>query len=240
MLEKLLFNVTIYEIFGFRRSDTIPISILGEQSTMQIEVAFPVLGELIPTDHAYMLYSALTRSVRTFHDETAHVRFSPINGDRGEKGTIRIISCSRLRVRLPPEQIAVILPLAGRTLKLGEHSVTLRPPTVIPIVPVSMLVAKIVTFKNSKMPERFLAVARQKLDEMDVAGEPGIPLIQQGKRAGEPRRQILRVKGRHIVGYPLQIAGLTVEESLRLQEEGLGGRRRIGCGFFMPYRPRMQ
>jgi CRISPR-associated protein Cas6 len=223
----------------FRRSDTIPKSILGEQLTMQIEVAFPVAGGLIPTDHAYMLYSALTRCVRTFHDETAHVRFSPINGDRGEKGTIRVISRSRLRVRLPAEQIAVILPLTGRTLKLGEHIVTLWSPGVVPIVPAPLLVAKIVTFKNSKTPERFLAVARKKLDEIGVAGEPGIPLIQQGRRAGEPRRQIFRIKGRQIVGYPLQIAGLTAEESLRLQEEGLGGRRRIGCGFFMPYRPRM-
>ena len=205
---------------------------------MQIEVAFPVAGELIPTDHAYLLYSALTRCVRSFHDETAHVRFSPINGDRGEKGMIRLINCSRLRVRLPAEQIAVILPLTGRTLELGEHSISLRPPVVIPIVPAPMLIAKIVTFKNSKMPERFLAVARQKLDEIGVGGEPGIPLIQRGERAGEPRRQIFRIKGRRIVGYPLQIAGLTAEESLRLQEEGLGGRTRMGCGFFVPFRPR--
>ncbi len=205
---------------------------------MQIEVAFPVGGESIPTDHAYLLYSALTQCVRSFHDETAPIRFSPINGDRGEKGTSRLVGSSRLRVRLPAEQIAVILPLAGRTLELGEHSIMLRPPVVVPIVPAPTLVAKLVTFKNSKTPERFLAVARQKLDEIGVAGEPGIPLIWEGERAGEPHRKVLRIKGRRIVGYPLQIAGLTAEESLRLLEEGLGGRTRMGCGFFVPYRPR--
>ena len=92
------------------------------------------------------------------------------------------------------------------------------------------------TFKNSQTPERFLAVARQKLDGIGVAGEPGIPLIQEGERTGEPHRKVLRIKGRRIIGYPLQIAGLTAEESLRLQEDGLGGRTRMGCGFFTPFR----
>jgi CRISPR-associated protein Cas6 len=238
MLESLVPKVTIRTDERFYLPRTSLIGIFVENSTMQIEVAFPVTGELIPTDHAYLLYSALTRCVHTFHDAKGHVRFAPINGDRGEKGKIRIMSRSRLRVRLPAEQISVILPLAGRILEIGEHSIILRPPVVVPIVPTSILLAKIVTFKNSKTPERFLAVARQRLDEIDVAGEPGIPLIQGGKRVGEPRRQILRVKGRKIVGYPLQITGLTADESLRLQEEGLGGRRRIGCGFFIPYPPR--
>lgn len=205
---------------------------------MQIEVAFPVAGDLIPTDHAYLLYAALTRCVPSFHDQTVPVRFCPINGDRGENGTSRLVGSSRLRVRLPAEQIAVILPLTGRSLEIGEHSITLRPPVVVPIIPAPTLAAKFVTFKNSKTPERFLAVARQKLDEIHIAGEPGIPLIREGERAGEPHRKVLRIKGRRIVGYPLQVAGLTAEESLRLQEEGLGGRRRIGCGFFTPYRPR--
>ena len=115
---------------------------------MQIEVAFPVGGESIPTDHAYLLYSALTQCVCSFHDETALIRFAPINGDRGEKGTSRLVSSSRLRVRLPAEQIAVVLPLTGRTLELDEHSITLRPPVVVPIVPASVIVAKLVTFRR--------------------------------------------------------------------------------------------
>ena len=206
---------------------------------MQIEVAFPVVGELIPTDHAYLLYSALTRCVPSFHNKAASIRFAPINGDRGEKGTSRLIESSRLRVRLPAEQIAVVLPLTGCTLEIGEHRIILRPPVVVSIIPASTLVAKLVTFKHSTTPERFLAVARQKLDGIGVAGEPGIPLVHEGERAGEPHRKVVRIKGRRIIGYPLQIAGLTAEESVRLQEEGLGGRTRMGCGFFVPYRPRM-
>ena len=50
---------------------------------------------------------------------------------------------------------------------------------------------------------------------MGVGGEPGIPLLQTGARAGEPRRQILRIKGRRVIGFALQVAGLTAEERVR-------------------------
>ena len=33
------------------------------------------------------------------------------------------------------------------------------------------------------------------------------------------------------------VGGLTAEESICLQERGLGGRRRMGCGLFVPGRP---
>ena len=65
---------------------------------------------------------------------------------------------------------------------------------------------------------------------------PGIPLTEKGPKAGEPRRRIVHIKGKKIVGYPLIVQGLTADESIRLQEQGLGGRTRIGCGFFVPYR----
>jgi CRISPR-associated protein Cas6 len=206
---------------------------------MHIELAFPVVGDSIPTDHGYILYAALSNVVPEFHNPNANIRFSPINGDRGEKGTIRLFSGSRLLVRLPADQIPVVLPLAGRTLELGTNRVALRPPMVVPMVPAPTLAAKLVLFKNAETPEKFLSTTRWKLDEIGVVGEPGIPLIQHGERAGQPRRRILRIKGRRIVGYALQVTGLTAEESLRLQEHGLGGRCRIGCGFFVPLQPRL-
>ena len=199
-----------------------------------IELRFSVRGTTLPTDHAYLLFAALSHVVREFHDEQANLRFSPINGDRGEKGTIRLADFSRLSVRLSADQISVVLALAGQTLELGRHRITLKQPTVQPIIPAPTLAAKLVTFKYATDPDQFLTTARRKLDEIGVDGDPGIPLIQQGQRAGEPRRQVLRIKGLQIIAYALQVAGLKVVVSLRLLEGGLGGRRRIGCGFFVP------
>jgi CRISPR-associated protein Cas6 len=185
------------------------------------------------------LYAALSHVVGTFHAADSGLRFAPIPGEKGGRGLIQLCGWSRLRVRLPAEQIGTVLPLAGQTLEVGEHRIRLGVPTVTPLHPAPLLTAKIVTFKNATDPDRFLDLTRRRLDEMGVAGEPGILLIQTGVRAGEPRRQVLRVKGVCLVGFALQVAGLTAEESVRLQEQGLGGRSHMGCGFFVPYQPRM-
>jgi len=39
-----------------------------------------------------------------------------------------------------------------------------------------------------------------------------------------------------VVGYAVVVRGLDPEGSLRLQERGLGGRRRFGCGLMVPAR----
>jgi CRISPR-associated protein Cas6 len=44
----------------------------------------------------------------------------------------------------------------------------------------------------------------------------------------------LRIHGKRIVGFSVIIQGLTAEESMKLQEHGLGGRGKMGCGFFVP------
>jgi len=36
------------------------------------------------------------------------------------------------------------------------------------------------------------------------------------------------------VGYAVRVSGLSDEDSLKLQERGLGGKRRMGCGVFVP------
>src|SRR5262245_13576095 len=111
---------------------------------MQVDVCFPVKGEMLPTDHCYLLYSALSHAVPAFHDGAIRLRFSSVNGERGGKGLIQVVEHSRLRLRLPAEQIALVLPLAGRPLPVGDHSIRLGIPTVAPLNPVPTLRAKII------------------------------------------------------------------------------------------------
>ena len=82
-------------------------------------------------------------------------------------------------------------------------------------------------------------MAASRLHQMSIMGIPAIPAFVDGPRAGQPRRKIIHIKGKAIVGYSLIVEGLTAEESILLQEKGLGGRTRIGCGFFLPQRDRV-
>jgi CRISPR-associated protein Cas6 len=203
-----------------------------------IDLLFPVEGTQLPTDHSYGLYGALSRIVPEFHTTGSRLRFAPVNGDRGEKGTIRLFAKSRLRIRLPAEEIGNVLPLIGRTLEIDGYAFGLKAPVVEPLHPATALRAKLVTYKELLSPTAFLELTQKRLDELGVRGEAGVSLTEKGQHAGEPRRQVMRVKGRRLIGYALLVEGLTAEASLLLQEQGLGTHRRMGCGFFLPDRPR--
>lgn len=199
-----------------------------------IDLLFPVQGERIATDHAYPLYASLSRRVRAFHDADARVRFAPITGQSGTPGCLSLTPHSRLRIRLPEDRIREVLPLAGQRLEAGEHAVRLGVPSVSALIPAPTLFARIVTMRHHTTPETFLPRIVQELLKNYIQAEATIPQVATGRFAGQPRRRILRIKTRRIIGFALLVSGLTSEESIRLQENGLGGRTRMGCGFFLP------
>jgi CRISPR-associated protein Cas6 len=200
------------------------------------DLLFPVRGNDLPIDHAYPLYASLSAAWPGFHDAATGARFAAITGMRVAPGRIALMPWSRLRVRVPDTSLTGVLPLAGRSLRVGDANIMLGPPMVVPLVPAPTLRARVVTFKHADTPERFLATARARLTQLEIAGEPVIPLIESGPRLGEPRRRVVRVKGKTVIGYALEVSALTAAESQRLQEHGLGGRTRLGCGFFLPVR----
>ncbi|OWK34210.1 type I-MYXAN CRISPR-associated protein Cas6/Cmx6 [Fimbriiglobus ruber] len=202
---------------------------------MHLELVFRAFGPTdIPTDHAYPLYAALSGVVPQFHDAAAGLRFAPLTGAADAAGRLRLTDWSCLRVRLPDDAIRLALPLAGRQLDLVGSPIRLGVPTVRTLAPAPALMSRITTFKNAETPEEFLATARAKLSELEVAGDPQLPIHLTGDRAGEPKRRVVRIKGTAIVGYALVVAELSAADSIRLQERGLGGRTQMGCGFFVP------
>jgi CRISPR-associated protein Cas6 len=201
-----------------------------------LDLLFPALGESLPTDHAYPLYAALSRAVPAVHDPAAGVRFAPINGDRGPPGRIVLSPRSRLRLRLPSDRIPDLLPLAGRLLDVAGHRVRLGVPQVLPLVPAATLSARTVVVKNQTEPAGFLAAVRGKLDALGVGGEVSLPVRSKPGRETEACRRVVRVGGKRVIGFAVLVGGLTAAESVRLQESVVGGRGRLGCGFFLPVR----
>lgn len=203
---------------------------------MTVDLLFPALGSSLPVDHSYPLYAALSAAVPGFHADAGPLRFAPVTGMAVPGGRLELGDRSVLRVRLPVDGIPRALPLAGRSLDVAGSAVRLGVPAVVPLTPAAAVVARLVTFKHGDAPDPFLATARAKLADLGVSGEPSLPLVPSGRWAGQPRRRVVRVKGKTVFGYAVLVTGLSAEHSLRLQERGLGGRTRIGCGFFLPAR----
>jgi CRISPR-associated protein Cas6 len=98
--------------------------------------------------------------------------------------------------------------------------------------PADRLRARIVTIKNHQEPESFLAAARLQLEALGIVGDAIVPLDVEGK----PDRKTIKIKTYSVVGFGLEVSGLSEEDSIKLQIFGLGGKRRMGCGVFVPMR----
>jgi CRISPR-associated protein Cas6 len=206
-----------------------------EKPMPALELHFPVMNATIPADHGYELYAGLTRLVPWLHEETCNMRIGPIRGRYTGNGLLQLDPrFSRLRLRLMAEEIPIVLSLAGKGIDVGGHRLRLGVPQVRNLILAPNLVARLVTIKGFTEPAPFLDAARRQLDALGIRGEVGIPRVLEGPRAGQPRRHILRVKDKRIVGFPVIVSALTAHESVCLQESGLGGRGKMGCGFFGP------
>jgi CRISPR-associated protein Cas6 len=199
-----------------------------------IDLSFVLVGKTVPIDHGYALFSALCRIVPELHGDR-RVGVQPIRGRQSAPGVLTLLKQSRLRIRIESERIAPYIAVAGKVLDLGEgHRLRVGIPQVEPLRPAANLGARLVTFRHAMDPAAFEADVRRELERMEIAAEPHFVPTARPKFEGQPKRRVMKVKDRTVVGYALRVLGLTAEESIRLQEEGLGGRRRMGSGVFTP------
>jgi len=187
---------------------------------MKVDLWFPIVGTTLPSDHGYVLYGALCRLVPQLHGADWWALHT-VRGVRAAPGFMALSRAPRLGMRLPPEHIPLVLPLAGRLLEIAGSRIRLGAPTVEGLSPHQALSARMVTIKPFVELDPFRAAVEKQIAELGGAGAITIGA-----------RKVLAVNGRTIVGFSVRVAGLDGAFSVRLQEEGIGGRRHMGCGVF--------
>ena len=116
-----------------------------------IDLRFVLVGTTIPLDHGYALFSALCRVVPTLHGDK-RIGVHPIRGMRTAPGVLTLTEHSSLRLRLPSEEIAPYIALAGRELDLDGHRLRVGIPRVESLVPAANLASRLVTFRGALAP----------------------------------------------------------------------------------------
>jgi CRISPR-associated protein Cas6 len=201
----------------------------SDDQTVFVELSFGIVGETLPADHGYGLYSAIAHLCPLVHEQD-RLSISTISGEPDHQGKIYLSKNSQLKIRLPyeAEKIAQILPLAGQTLKVGIHSMQLSIPQIFPLRPIDKLRSRIVTIKKFQDPGPFLEAAKRQMAALGIQGNAFIPLDEMG----QPTRKAIKIKTYSVVGFSLAVTDLNDEDSIKLQAYGLGGKHRMGCGIF--------
>ncbi|MEX2140457.1 MAG: type I-MYXAN CRISPR-associated protein Cas6/Cmx6 [Pirellulales bacterium] len=199
-----------------------------------VDLAFALVGtSSIPADHGYHLYAAISRALPAVHRPNG-IAIHSVRGRIVGERQMQLCDFSRLTIRIAADRIAELLPLAGKQLNVAGRGVRVGVPQVYALTPATALRSRLVTIKVSAGdgqpsgppdPDAFLAAARRQLDALNISPEAQISL---GKR------RTLRIKEKEVVGYEVLVEALSADESLALQTHGLGGRRHMGCGIFVP------
>ena len=187
-----------------------------------VDLVFPLHGEAVALDYADLLWRALAPQLPWLADEPA-AGVHPLAGVSPGDRQLYLTRRAKMTLRLPAARAESAKALSGARLDVGgivEVGVaSLRP------------LSKITTLYSS-----FVALGIEREDEFMAAcaahfkaAEIPVELVCGKARVAHGREGSWQ-------GYSLMLFGLNVDNSLRVQREGLGGERKRGCGIFIPHK----
>lgn len=192
-----------------------------------VDLSFPLsCTNAIPADHGYLLYASISRVLPAVHRENG-ISVFPIAGRQIGNRQLSLTSRSRLTIRLGAERIPELIELSGQTIQIGDTPLTVGVPQVHALTLATTLRSRLVTIKGYLEEDTFRDAVRRQLDEFCT--DTG-PEIHTGKR------RTIQIKDKAVVGYEVILSELSPENALAVQVHGVGGRRHMGCGVFVPIR----
>ena len=208
-----------------------------------VELSFPLRGTPLPYDHGYRLYRAVA-DVVPWVAEPAQIDLAmvPIQG-APHGGFLHLTRISRLAFRLSADDVEKLLPLSEQRLVIEAATVKLGQPTECRLRPAPGLASPFVVAEHHRYGDEVLGWLKAEFLALDIRAVPTLRL-KRGREGASPAEQGRRsfdcpfarhnrhIGDRAVFGWEVQVFGLAPEESVRLQERGIGPGRRYGCGVF--------
>lgn len=200
-----------------------------------VDLAFRINCPMLPLDHAHALSSQLLRELPWLEDEAyagVHLIHGAASGNgwfRPEDVSNEVLHLSRrtrMRLRVPKHRLEDARALTGKTLDIEGHPLELGATEVFLLSSLSTLFARYVIAREEDDEEQFLEEAASQMRDIG---------INCRKLLGGITHKLSFPDG-DVFTRSLMVADLEPEQSVRLQEVGLGAGRTIGCGLFIPHR----
>ena len=202
-----------------------------------IDLGYRLTGRAVPLDHAWALRQAVIDSLPWMIDEAGcgihqiHVASSGNGWLRPERGSDAIIHMSRrtrLVLRIPKIRCDDAQALVGSTLHLGgDCRIGVGAATVKPLSAITTVFSRYVVSGAEETESGFTERVAQSLRH-DLAVRPRKLLC--GSVA------IIRTPNGVLRTRQVFLSDLEHDESIRLQQQGLGPDRLLGCGLFIPHK----
>ena len=199
-----------------------------------VDLSFQINCRTLPVDHAWALSQAVCAVLPWLAEEegagvhTIHVAESG-NGWMRPEGGAELLCLSRrtrLTLRVPRKRIDDAQQLTGRTLNVAGNALAVEKATVKPLAAITTVFSRYVVSQTGQDEGAFLEATVRELTAVGI--RPKKMLCGIEKTIATPTESV-RTRS-------LMIAELTLEESMQLQQRGLGPLRHLGCGLFLPHK----
>jgi len=200
-----------------------------------VDLVFSISCRTLPVDHLYSLSQGIQAMLPWFSDEQGaglhpiHVADSGNGWQRPEQADelLHLSRRTRLVLRMPGERIdETIETLIGRTLDIDGHALSIEKVSRRPLSTITTLFSRYIVTEEDDNEPLFLENTARLLGDMGITPRKMLP----------GRKHIIRTPDGDVITRSLMLAELDIDESVRLQEQGLGPRRHLGCGIFIPHK----
>ncbi len=197
-----------------------------------VDLIFTIRCKMLPVDHAWSLSEALLEHLPWLEQEEC-AGIHPIHISEEGNGWMRpgnpddILHLSRrtrLILRVPKHCEDDARALVGAKLDIAGNSMEIAEVNHRLLSTITTIFSRYIVSEDDE--EVFMDRVVKSLSELNIRPDKMLP----GKK------RVIRTPGLNIETRSLMLADISVQESIRLQQKGLGPYRHLGCGLFVPHK----
>jgi CRISPR-associated protein Cas6 len=197
-----------------------------------VDLVFKIECKALRNDHAWALSGAIQAVLPWFGEQPEqglhiiHVAESASGWTRPEAPDEIIYPSrrTRLKLRLPKEQVADAQALTGHTLDIDGHGLKVGDSKTQLLGMTNTLYSRYVVSPEAEDDEAFVGRAVEELRSLGLK----FSKVLAGKS------HVLNSPDGAVFTKTLMVGGLSFPDAVTLQEKGLGPHRDAGCGLFTP------
>ncbi|MEB4593351.1 type I-MYXAN CRISPR-associated protein Cas6/Cmx6 [Candidatus Thiothrix sp. Deng01] len=201
-----------------------------------LDLSFSIQCKRLPLDHAWALSQAIRSALPWFHEESAtgihtiHVAESGngwLRPDDAEHQMLLPSRRTRMALRIPKQRLADTQKLTGKTLDIDGYPLTVGDAKEKPLLNAAVIFARYVLSDAEEQEPDFL---QRMAKEIHTTTDVKVKKMMCGKS------NAINTPDGVLFTRHLMVADLDSAPSIRLQQYGLGGGRKLGCGLFLPHK----
>lgn len=197
------------------------------------DLVFKLRGKSLDIDHAHALSEALQQHVNEdvctrIGVHGIHLADSGNGWNRPEEtdAALPLSRRARLAIRVRQDDCEAVTRISNQTLHIGKQAVDIGVSSIRKLSSMSTMYARAICCDREQSEDDFLQQVAEQLFGMGI----NVSKMICGRSGA------IRSNDEMIFTRALLVADLKPEESVRLQQQGIGEGRLLGCGLFVPHR----